>query len=130
MSFTEELTQLVTIIVALLLVLFGVNFWTKKGGSIKLPSMGNKASGNVEGGINNESVESVDGMGVGQDEGTSAATSGGSAADRNAERFGQRRSVVLLTLSSGLEQEFRSGLSIARRVMVLECNRMKLGQIP
>ena len=51
-------------------------------------------------------------------------------ADRNAERFGQRRSVVLLTLSSGLEQEFRSGLSIARRVMVLECNRMKLGQIP
>ncbi|MBT3602006.1 MAG: hypothetical protein HOE48_09525 [Candidatus Latescibacteria bacterium] len=87
MSFTEELTQLVTIIVALLLVLFGVNFWTKKGGSIKLPSMGNKASGNVEGGINNESVESVDGMGVGQDEGTSAATSGGSAADRNAERF-------------------------------------------
>jgi len=82
MSFTEELTQLVTIIVALLLVLFGVNFWTKKGGSIKLPSMGNKASGNVEGGINNESVESLDGMGVGQDEGTSAATSGGSPAER------------------------------------------------
>lgn len=44
MSFTEELTQLLLIIGALLMVLFGVNFWTKKGGSLTLPSIGNKSS--------------------------------------------------------------------------------------
>ena len=83
MSFTEELTQLLLIIGALLMVLFGVNFWTKKGGSITLPSMGNKssdASGSPHAGAG--SADSMAGIGVEEEERESLPKMG---PDRHAE---------------------------------------------
>ena len=44
MTFAEEIVQLLLIIVALLMVLMGINFWTKRGGGLTLPSIGGKGS--------------------------------------------------------------------------------------
>ena len=38
MDFGEEITQLLVIIVGLLVALFGLNFWVKRGGGINMPS--------------------------------------------------------------------------------------------
>lgn len=85
MSFTEELTQLVMIIVGLLVVLFGVNFWTQKGGSLTLPSMGNKSS-DATGptNIGNGTAESMAGMEAEEVESESIPKMG---PDRHADRF-------------------------------------------
>lgn len=93
MTFVEELVQLLIIIFALLLVLFGVNFWTKKGGGITLPSMGGSGSSGEAGqqmaGIHGEDADGVQGTGNAQGAGGSGGKrkSGNSAADRHGDRF-------------------------------------------
>ena len=44
MTFSEEITQLLIIIVGLLVVLGAIGFWTKRGGTLTLPSMGGKSA--------------------------------------------------------------------------------------
>ena len=89
MTFAEELVQLLLIIGALLLALAGINFWTKKGGSITLPSMGGKSANSA-----NPADGMPAGMGADTDESMtdlvspkSKSSSGNSAADRHGDRF-------------------------------------------
>jgi len=93
MTFVEELVQLLIIIFALLLVLFGVNFWTKKGGSLTLPSMGGSGSSGEAG----QQMAGLDGNGIdgtyesgdvqGSRNSGGKSKGGGSAADRHGDRF-------------------------------------------
>lgn len=89
MTFGEEVTQLLLIIGALLLALAGINFWTKKGGSITLPSLSGKPAKPADGTPTNsgeEADEFLDNMGLGKSSGGSGG-SGGSGADRHGDRF-------------------------------------------
>lgn len=93
MTFGEELMQLLLIIGALLMALAGINFWTKKGGSITLPPMGGKSADPASGVPANTGDETNALMDdVGSDanpsgEGNSGGGSGGSVADRHGDRF-------------------------------------------
>jgi hypothetical protein len=72
MTFGEEITQLLLIIGVLLLILIGVSFWTKRGGSINMPSMGSKSSdatGMVDTGIDDGSAEFMSEPGQGKSSG-------------------------------------------------------------
>lgn len=93
MTFVEELVQLLIIIFALLLVLFGVSFWTKKGGSFTLPSIGGSGASGGAGqhmtGIDGEDADGVPGTGSVHGSGGSGGKrkGGGSAAERHGDRF-------------------------------------------
>ena len=61
MDFSEEITQLVVIIVVLLMAYLGINFWTKRGGSFTIPSIGGGGEGGTgvdgEGGTHSDSMD-------------------------------------------------------------------------
>jgi len=83
MSFSEEITQLVVIIVVLLLAYMGINVWTKRGGKLTLPSMGGGGSGG-EG-----NAGGAGGVGAVDDDvaDTTDYPRSGNAADRHGDRF-------------------------------------------
>jgi hypothetical protein len=82
MSFTQEITQLLIVIGVLLLLLLGISFWTKRGGSITLPSVGSKSAQGAN--PNNED------LGVESGEPGEASGQGGGGTKSTAERLGER----------------------------------------
>lgn len=88
MSFGEEITQLLMIIVALIMALMGINYWTKRGGTLSLPSMGSRSKqGSTE---HPETGTNAHDVAEAHVEGAIAAKkkgSGGSAAERHGDRF-------------------------------------------
>jgi hypothetical protein len=88
MTFGEEISQLLIIIVALLVVLLGVNFWTKRGGTLNLPSLGNKGSNALsDTNIEDEFLTGNTGKKKSSVRGKGGENDGLSTADRLGERF-------------------------------------------
>jgi hypothetical protein len=87
MTFAEEIVQLLIIIVALLMVLMGISFWTKRGGSLTLPSMGSKGSSHAlpDTSIDDEYLPET--PGTKKSSGKGGGNDGLSTADRLGERF-------------------------------------------
>jgi len=88
MTFSEEISQLLIIIVALLVVLLGINFWTKRGGTLTLPSASNKGSNALpDTNIDDEFLTGATGKKKSNGGNKGGDNDGLSTADRLGERF-------------------------------------------
>lgn len=109
MNFSEELTQLVAIIVVLLIAYWGINTWIKQGGSLSIPDVGKGADGEAgEGGKGGEAPSA--GLEDMADDGgmETPRSSGDSAADRHGGRFnlvGREAEVAAKVLKRMLRQD-------------------------
>lgn len=106
MNFSEELTQLVAIIVLLLILYWGINSWIKQGGSLRILGVGKRDDG--EAGKGGEASNA--GLGDMVDDGDMAKprSSGTGAADRHGDRFnlvGREAEVAAKVLKRMLKQD-------------------------
>ena len=80
MDFSDEITQLVVVIVVLLMAYLGINMWTKRGSGFTIPSIGGGGKGDT--GVDGEGGTYIDSM-----DDSVEKPRGSSAADRHGDRF-------------------------------------------